>query len=159
MNFKFFVILVIFFNAFLNVKAQYQEQSLKAPAKKSFQLNASQSETSFKPSNIGIIGMKYLHQKGSMSTVIEVYPNTPAAQAGVQVGDRLIEIDGTNIMPFNSDQVFAMIAGLPGSPIHLKFMRCNIQGSGCYSFENDLIRMDMNQLHSDRVFKIYKYGS
>ena len=90
-----------------------------------------------------------------MSNVIDVYPNTPAAQAGVRVGDRIVEVDGMNIMPFDADQVFALIAGYPGQPVHLKLLRCD---SRCRTYEINLTRMDMNQIASDNIFKIYKYG-
>ena len=141
--------------------AKYQNLTLK-PRKvrsKPYKLNVEESTSDFVPSNVGIIGMKYLHKPGSMSTVIEIYPNTPAQKAGIQVGDRLLAVNGTNIIPFNSDQVFAMIAGLPGVPLKLKFMRCNAYGAGCFTFDRELVRMDMNQLNSDRVFQIYKYGN
>lgn len=143
------------------VLAQYQKLTLK-PQKvepKSFQLNVEESTASFKPSHVGIIGMKYLHKPGSMSTVVEIYPHTPAERAGIQIGDRLLAVNGVNIIPYTSDQVFGMIAGLPGAPINLKFMRCNNYGGGCFTFDKQLIRMDMNQLNSDKVYRIYKYGS
>lgn len=128
-----------------------------------FKLSAVSSDASFAPSNVGIIGIKYLHSKGDMSTVIEVYPGTPAAASGIQVGDRILEVDGMNIMPFDSDQVFAMIAGSPGQPVRLKMMRCPSararSGYGCRAYETELIRMDMNQVNSDAVFRVYKYGN
>lgn len=141
--------------------AQYQSLTLKKQDVEpiSFKLNVEESTATFKPSNVGIIGMKYLHKPGSMSTVVEIYPHTPAERAGIRVGDRLLAVNGANIIPYNSDQVFAMIAGLPGAPIRLQFMRCNNYGSNCYTFDKELIRMDMNQLNSDRVYQIYKYGS
>lgn len=127
-----------------------------------FKLSAVSSDASFVPSNVGIIGIKYLHSKGSMSTVIEVYPDTPAAKAGIQVGDRILEVDGMNIMPFDADQVFAMIAGSPGQPIQLKMMRCSTFRSvygDCHAYQVNLTRMDMNQVSSDQVFRVYKYGN
>lgn len=130
--------------------------SLPSFAKQSFSLQAASSDEVFAPSNIGIIGIKYLHKKGEMSNVVDVYPNTPAAQAGVRVGDRLVEVDGLNIMPFDADQVFAMIAGYPGQPVHLKLLRCD---SRCRSYEVNLTRMDMNQISSDNIFRVYKYGN
>jgi C-terminal processing protease CtpA/Prc len=145
----------------INAKAQYQSLTLQPQKiqKKPYKLNVEESTANFEPSNVGIIGMKYLHKPGSMSTVIEIYPSTPAQKAGIQIGDRLLEVNGVSIIPYNSDQVFAMIAGLPGTPINLKFMRCNYYGNDCRTFATQLIRMDMNELNSDRIYRIYKYGS
>ncbi len=140
----------------------YTEQNLsikKDPAPTSFKLSVANSNATFVPSDVGIIGVKYLHRKGDMSTVIEVYPHTPASAAGVQVGDRVLEVDGTNIMAFDADQVFAMIAGRPGEPVRLKMMRCAGSTGACRAYEVNLTRMDMNELASEQVFKIYKYGN
>lgn len=155
-----FLILTLFLSSANFAKASYQSLTLKKQKleTKPFKLNVAESTANFVPSNVGIIGMKYLHKPGSMSTVVEVYPHTPAEKAGVLVGDRLLAVDGTNIIPFNSDQVFAAIAGVPGAPIDLKFMRCNNYGNQCLTFDRRLIRMDMNKLNSDRVYRIYRYG-
>lgn len=140
--------------------AQYQSLTLK-PQKvndKPFKLNVEESTAKFTPSNIGIVGMKYLHKPGSMSTVVEIYPNTPAQRAGIVAGDRLLAVNSTNVMPLDSNEVFGLISGLPGVPIKLQFMRCNYYGNNCYTFNKELIRMDMNELKSDNVYRIYKYG-
>ncbi|MDA1020895.1 MAG: PDZ domain-containing protein [Cyanobacteria bacterium] len=146
----------------------YQEQSLSIPntyissePKSTFKLNAVSSDAVFAPSDVGIIGVKYLHRRGEMSNVIDVYPHTPAAAAGVRIGDQIIEVDHMNIMPFDADQVFSLIAGSPGEPVHLKLMRCDSNHgsySACRPYEINLKRMDMNQLASDNVFHVYKYG-
>lgn len=136
----------------------YSNTSSAAP----FKLQVQDAETSFAPSNIGIVGIKYLHQPGVMSTVIEVYPGTPAQKAGIRVGDRLLEVDGMNIIPLSSDEVFGVIAGRPGTMTHLKLMRCpNNYGThlGCNAYGVDIKRMDMNQVASDQVYKVYRYGS
>ncbi len=159
-----FIILSLVVCSFVGLPAfALKEQNLTIapqPQQSSFKLSAQNTETGFVPSNVGIIGVKYLHKKGDMSTVIDVYPHTPAEAAGVRVGDRVVEVDGTNIMAFDADQVFAMIAGYPGQPVRLKLMRCAGGTMGaCRAYEVNLVRMDMNELASDNVFKIYKYGN
>ncbi len=137
-------------------------QSYSNTSSATFKLQAQDAETSFVPSNVGIIGIKYLHQPGNMSTVIEIYPGTPAQKAGIRVGDRLLEVDGMNIIPLSSDEVFGVIAGRPNEMVNLKLMRCpNNYGShlGCNAYSVDIKRMDMNQVASDQVYKVYKYGS
>jgi len=127
-----------------------------------FKLGVQEAYSDFVPSNVGIIGLKYLHRTGETSTVIDVYPNTPAEQAGIQVGDRILEVDGSSIIPYTADQVFAVIAGRPETTVELKMMRCNssfASQSACRAYVVNLKRMDMNQLASDRVFRVYKYGN
>lgn len=129
---------------------------------RAFKLGASSAESKIAPSNIGIIGIKYLHRQGEMSTVIAVYPNTPAEQAGIRVGDRIMKVDNTNITVFDADEVFSMISGRPGSPINLEVLRCqNNYGShlGCSTFNVSMLRMDMNYIASDNVFRVYRYSN
>lgn len=167
----FKIILIVLLCEFLtnSAKAELQSQPLRGSAnavnssatQASFKLGVLDTNSSYAPSNIGIIGIKYLHRPGDMSTVIEVYPGTPAEKAGVRIGDRLLEVDNVSIIPFSSDQVFGLIAGRPGEHIKLKLMRCNRNygtSLGCSSYDVDLVRMDMAQINSDRIFKIYRYG-
>ena len=157
------LILSLFICSSMSLEAfAYSEQNLslkKQAVPSAFKLRVENSAATVVPSDVGIIGGKYLHRKGDMSTVIEVYPHTPAERAGVQVGDRVLEVDGLNIMAFDADQVFAMIAGRPGEPVRLKLMRCAGLAGACRAYDVNLTRMDMNELASDQVFKIYKYGN
>ena len=127
-----------------------------------YKIGVTEAYSDFVPSNVGIIGLKYLHKIGETSTVIDVYPNTPAERAGIQLGDRILEVDGSNIIPLTADQVFSIIAGKPETTVELKLMRCNQNYGaylGCKTFSVNLKRLDMNQIASDRVFRVYKYGN
>jgi len=129
--------------------------TLAAAQAESYKLYADSETATYEKSNRGILGVKYLHQKNKNSVVISVYPNTPAERAGIQVGDQIIAVDGINVMPYDADHVFSLIDGLPGSPVTLSMLRCSPQ---CKPYQARLVRMDMNELNSDNVFKIYKYG-
>ena len=155
-NFKFtisqtrlysvFKLIPVFILSFLTLTAAQAE---------SYRLYADSETATYEKSNRGILGVKYLHQKNKNSVVISVYPNTPAERAGIQVGDQIIAVDGINVMPYDADHVFTLIDGLPGSPVTLSMLRCTAQ---CKPYQARLVRMDMNELNSDNVFKIYKYG-
>lgn len=120
-----------------------------------FELSASHTNATVKPSNVGVVGLRYLHKAGSYSMVQEVYPNTPASKAGIQYGDQILEIDGISVRPYDANGVFALMAGKPGDTVRLKILRCHVS---CKEMQVDLKRMDMNYLASDQVFRIYKYG-
>ena len=90
-----------------------------------------------------------------MSNVVEVYPNTPAEKAGVQVGDMILKIDGVDLRPLTSNQVYEVMAGLPGTIATLTMLRCTSQ---CVTQNLQLERMEMNDISSDRIFNTYKYG-
>lgn len=129
--------------------------TLTAVHAESFKLYADSETAAYEKSNRGILGIKYLHQKNKNSVVIAVYPNTPADKAGIMVGDQIIAVDGINVMPYDADHVFTLIDGRPGTLVSLNMLRCNPQ---CKPFQIRLTRMDMNEINSDNVFKIYRYG-
>ncbi|NQY80398.1 MAG: PDZ domain-containing protein [Candidatus Caenarcaniphilales bacterium] len=120
-----------------------------------FKLQANSSESSYEKSNKGILGVKYLHRQNSESTVIQVYPNTPAERAGVRVGDKIVAVDGVSVRPYDANHVFALIEGPPGSPVDLSMLRCS---ADCRPYQLRLVRMDMNQIQSNNIFRIYRYG-
>jgi C-terminal processing protease CtpA/Prc len=129
--------------------------SAVAPLSAAFRLSADSANYEYTPSNIGIVGLRYLHQRGSLSTVVEVYPGTPAAEAGIREGDRIVKVEGVDIKPFDADGVYQAMAGLPGQPVKLEMMRCDPR---CQNFIINLTRIDMNAVASENVFRVYKYG-
>ena len=71
----------------------------------------------------GVVGL-YAMNKNKLMVITIVYPNGSAAQAGIQLGDVLLAIDGKNLDPFdNSSETGLLLRGLPGSKVHLKMQR------------------------------------
>ncbi len=128
---------------------------LALPVSAAYKLSASSLDADYVPSNVGIIGLRYIHKQGSLSEVVQVYPNTPAEAAGLVPGDRIVAVDGLDIRRYDANQVYELISGLPGQAVALTMMRCD---SACRSFPVRLVRIDMNAIASDSIFKIYRYG-
>ncbi|HEX8431267.1 MAG TPA: S41 family peptidase [Longimicrobium sp.] len=61
------------------------------------------------------------------TVITRVYPNTPALGAGVQVGDRVIAVDGKPVVGMRLDSVTSRLLGPPGSSVRVTFVR---PGSG-----------------------------
>jgi carboxyl-terminal processing protease len=57
------------------------------------------------------------------ATVMRVYDNTPAQHAGVQVGDRIVEVDGQNVTKLPLDKVTAKLLGPEGTTVHATVVR------------------------------------
>jgi carboxyl-terminal processing protease len=57
------------------------------------------------------------------ATVMKVYPGTPAAGAGVQVGDRIVEVDGQKVTGIPLDRVTARLLGPQGTTVHATLVR------------------------------------
>jgi len=60
------------------------------------------------------------------TTVMTVFPHTPAATAGIEVGDRIVAIDGTAIIGWSTDRVAKRLTGPNGSSVRVTFARVGV---------------------------------
>jgi len=70
----------------------------------------------------GGVGMQIEDVKGNI-TVARVFPNTPAENAGIREGDRIVQVDTASTRGWKIDQVSDALKGTPGSKIAVKFAR------------------------------------
>lgn len=68
------------------------------------------------------IGVEFTEKNGQ-PTVISPLDNSPAAHAGVQAGDILLEIDGAPILGLSLDEIRTRLKGDPGEALSLKVRR------------------------------------
>lgn len=64
-----------------------------------------------------------IQQRGDTVVVSEPYEGMPAALAGLQVGDRILSIDGDNMIKKTTAQVSERLRGQPNTTFQLKVMR------------------------------------
>jgi carboxyl-terminal processing protease len=60
---------------------------------------------------------------GEKTIVTEPYEGFPAHQAGIQVGDELIEIDGKNVIGKTTQETSALLKGKPDTPVEVTIRR------------------------------------
>ena len=70
----------------------------------------------------GGIGMEIAELQGFV-TVQRVFPHTPAEQAGVQEGDRIVMIDTVQVRGWTTTQVSEALKGTPGTQVSVRFQR------------------------------------
>ncbi len=58
-----------------------------------------------------------------MMVLTRIYPGSPASESGLQVGDRLCAVDGTDIATLDTAAVTAMVRGDEGAPITMTVLR------------------------------------
>jgi len=73
----------------------------------------------------GGVGMQIEDIRGAI-TVNKVFPNTPAEEAGVQEGDRIIQIDTASTRGWKTDQVANTLKGTPGTRVTVQFGRAGV---------------------------------
>jgi carboxyl-terminal processing protease len=70
----------------------------------------------------GGIGMRIEDQDGVI-TVVQVFPNTPAETAGIQEGDRIVQVDTASTRGWTTEQVSSALLGTPGTQVSVRFVR------------------------------------
>ncbi len=70
----------------------------------------------------GGVGMLIEEQEGSI-IISKVYPHTPAEEAGILAGDRIIQVDTASTRGWRIDQVSSRLKGEPGTKVSAKFAR------------------------------------
>jgi len=100
-------------------------------------------------SGLGIIGLKFAIYLGRTPIIYQVFPETPAAAAGLQPRDTIIAIDGIPTFGLSKNEVYNMIVGKPGTEVTLSYTHNrNFQ-------TRTLIRMDVNAIPDPRVRRDY----
>ncbi len=73
----------------------------------------------------GGVGMEIGEVQGFV-TVQRVFPHTPAEQAGVIEGDRIIQVDTADTRGWSTAQVSDVLKGRPGTRVAVKFLRAGV---------------------------------
>ncbi len=61
-----------------------------------------------------------IRQKGDYVIIAEPYKDTPADKAGLQIGDKILEIDGASAKGYSTQKVSSLLKGVPGTKFDLK---------------------------------------
>lgn len=67
----------------------------------------------------------FIRERDGGVYIIEPFEGMPAALAGLKAGDKLLEIDGTDVSGMSSDKVSELLKGKPNTKMSLKILRPN----------------------------------
>jgi carboxyl-terminal processing protease len=73
----------------------------------------------------GGIGMLVEEQEGQ-TVVSRIFPNTPAAEAGVLEGDRIVAVESVSTVGWRMERVTELLKGVPGTSVGVAFARPNV---------------------------------
>jgi carboxyl-terminal processing protease len=88
----------------------------------------------------GGIGMLIEDQQGTIM-ISKVYPNTPAEEAGIREGDRIVGVDTSSTQGWKVDQVSAGLKGQPGTRVKARFARPGVAQPFEVEFTRRVIRI------------------
>lgn len=123
-----------------------QEQKLKSPwtdSPKDIILKGTVKEDvsgAKQLTGIGVIGIRFIHQSGFPSYIEQIYSNSPASRSGLRSKDLIFAIDGIRTDRLNSDSVYQLLAGDPGTKVKIFITR------GQSMFNIELVREDLANL-------------
>lgn len=95
----------------------------------------------------GGIGIRVrLDRQERMIEVMTPLPGSPAYEAGIQAGDRIIEIDGRPVKDFPVDgelnEAVKMLRGKPGEPVEIVIRRGDSESTENVTLTRDVIQLD-----------------
>lgn len=93
--------------------------------------------TTGKYGGIGAIIM----QRGDTVWISEPYEGKPAQKNDVRAGDRIIEVDGTNVIGMTTAEVSSLLRGTPKSVVTLKLQRDGVTKPILRSFEREEVKI------------------
>ena len=99
------------------------------------------------------IGMEIAETQGFI-TVQTVFPHTPAEQAGVQEGDRIVQVDTTSTRGWSTEQVSNALIGTPGTQVTVRFVRPGVPEETAAKLKRALLSIKALQ-HAALLKQIY----
>ncbi|MDH3223658.1 MAG: S41 family peptidase [Gemmatimonadota bacterium] len=75
----------------------------------------------------GGVGLEVVDRDGFV-TVVAPIPGTPGARAGFRPGDRIVEVDGSSIEGWITDQAVELLRGRPGTTVEMGIQRLGVEG-------------------------------
>jgi len=90
--------------------------------------------------NYAGLGMQ-IEQQDDQIVVARVFPNTPAANGGLQPGDHIIQIDTASVIGWRTQEVSAKLVGQPGTSVEVTVRRQGVSQPIKGKFTRAVIRV------------------
>lgn len=91
-----------------------------------------------------------VHQDGKHIVISELYKNSPAKRAGLNVGDKILKINGKNAFGIESEEINQLMNGQPGSEVVLDIERYGQTAPLKFTIKREVIDVE-NVSFSDRL--------
>ena len=115
-------------------------EALDDPYSELFTPKQSERFTTSSTGRYGGIGMQIEQQQGNI-VVVRVFPNTPAEQAGIVEGDRIIGVGDSSTRGWSTSAVSEALTGPPGTKVNARFARPGVADPIIHRFTRALIHV------------------
>ena len=94
--------------------------------------------------NYGGLGVR-IEPKDGWITVVQVLPNSPALREGLEVGDRIIEVEGESAEDWSVDRAVNTLRGERGDPVNITIARVGVTRPLAIRIVRDVIQVRQAQ--------------
>ena len=94
--------------------------------------------------NYGGLGVR-IEPKDGWITVVQVLPNSPALREGLEVGDRIIEVEGESAEDWSVDKAVNTLRGERGEPVNITIARVGVNRPLSIRIVRDVIQVRQAQ--------------
>lgn len=94
--------------------------------------------------NYGGLGVR-IDVKDDWITVVQVLPNSPALREGLEVGDRIIEVEGESAEGWSVDKAVDTLRGEKGAPVNITIARVGVDRPLAIRIVRDVIQVAQAQ--------------
>lgn len=82
-----------------------------------------------------------IDKQGDYITVVSPIEGTPAYKMGIQAGDKIVKVDGTNVVGLNTDEVIKKMRGEKGSKVLISIARPGVKDLLDFEIIRDIIKI------------------
>jgi len=101
----------------------------------------------------GVIGIRYTKNADGMIVIKHVEENSPAAQAGIQVNDIMISVDGSSLRGMDPGGIKNVLRGKVGSTAEIKLENPQTKNEYSVSVVRKIVRFGANDGSKDLIKK------
>ena len=109
------------------------------------------------------VGMSIDKRKDAPLVVISPFVGSPAAKAGIKIGDKIIKIDNKDIIPLNATETVNMLKGKQGTKVEVEIVREGKKDPLKVTLIRDNIKLEMveSRMLPDKIgyVSLLKFGN
>ena len=89
------------------------------------------------------VGMSIDKKKDAPLVVVSPFVGSPAAKAGMKIGDKVTKVDKTDIIPLNATETVNLLKGKQGTKVDVEVVREGVKNPFMVTIIRDTIKLEM----------------